>query len=290
MQKNIEVKQKCRNVFRLAPQFHQANRSAIQKNVENGGNTAVNFQLAEVGPGEITTGAYNSIQMPRGVVDWHSHPSKCKNQNMCALGLPSPADMANIAVGTLAGTQVHLVYASEGTYVIRVREDVVALLQQNPDLQHGYLLRIRTILEGLHEYFLRSRISYKAYASDWMDAAKYLGFDVQLFKKNEAPVFPLFYDCKLGQSSSPLYLPVETNQSATLSKEEEHRLREVVPCDFTPLSARSGPRPGARMNAKTTRARSSIQKKAKVVTRRQKEETKRKDNKKEKKKKKKKRL
>jgi len=106
------------------------NRSQINKMIEHGGNTILNFDDQVIEGAQEKTGAYNSVQMPRGVVDWHSHPRKCKNDNMCAIGLPSPNDMINITSGALNGTQRHLVYSAEGTYSITVCPEKLRYLEK----------------------------------------------------------------------------------------------------------------------------------------------------------------
>jgi len=140
----------CGALFRFDPEFHAQNRAAINDMVEHGGNIQLDFDTMTIYPAENKTGGYNFIQMPRGAVDWHSHPRKCKNRNVCAIGLPSPADMINITLGAMHGTSAHAVYATEGTYIIQLRRELVEALQSNPCYLHMYCKRCKIILEKLH--------------------------------------------------------------------------------------------------------------------------------------------
>jgi len=171
---------------------------------EHGGNTVIDFEQKTVSEGQSTTGGYNFIKLPRGLIDWHSHPGKCKNDNTCAIGIPSPADLKNIIIGAVYGTQAHLVYAQEGTYLVQVDMCVTQRLQKSPCAMKEALCIIDKVFMNLHQKHVDNKgANYTKYRHIWMAVAEYVGFVVKFFEKDELPMIPLFMCCGLDPSKHP---------------------------------------------------------------------------------------
>ena len=118
----------CTALFKLDPAFFAKARSAVKTLRENGGNTRIDYKTRTISEGETSKGEYNAIRMSRGVVDWHTHPRDCESSAKCAVGVPSHIDLVNIALGSLFGTQAHILFSSEGTYVLRISKKTAGLL------------------------------------------------------------------------------------------------------------------------------------------------------------------
>lgn len=206
----------CVQKFSFPEEIHRQNRRATLSMVEHGGNTIINFDKKTLLLGERSEGKYASISMPRGVVDWHSHPRKCKDRQTCALGLPSPADMCNVLIGAVYGSQAHLVYAAEGTYVITVQPSLLHHARESNQNLKNFCRKIRTSLEKLHESFLKRQDEYETYRDQWFPVSKQLGFDVDFFKKDTLPRISLHTKCGTkGSFFAPVFVP-KTVQSEVL--------------------------------------------------------------------------
>jgi len=196
----------CSATFTMNKQTHEHMRNFTKEMVEYGGNLMFDMKTRTLNAGDTDTGKYNGISMERGVVDWHSHPARCKNDNMCALGLPSPADLANILVGALYGSSAHLVYAKEGTYLIQVSADLIRQLKKD-DRKHTMLSsaldQIDKHFEALHKHFLVSHITYREYMKLWMNEISDYGFNVKLFEKNTLPSIHIVFDCHFLKRKHP---------------------------------------------------------------------------------------
>lgn len=153
--------------------------------------------------GEEDTGKYNHISMTRGAVDWHSHPAKCLNDDTCALGLPSPTDLENIVLGALFGTVAHMVYSKEGTYVVSLKQDLLARLQKATmaDLEL-FMREIEHVFNDLHADFIKNtKMAYKQHCRRWIRAARQRGFVLRLFRKDAIPSIHFGCACDVRESS-----------------------------------------------------------------------------------------
>lgn len=189
-------------VFRLDPAFHATSRRAVQEMVEHGGNVAFGDHgdasppdspsTSTLHPGDTTTGGYNFIKMPRGLIDWHSHPNRCRDADTCAVGLPSPADLKNIAIGAVFGTQGHLVYSDEGTYLVQLHPETLSKLREDPCNMELFACAVDKICVYLHHDHIRNKKqSYTGYQRKWFPVVRALGFNVRLFPGDAPPEIPL---------------------------------------------------------------------------------------------------
>src|SRR3954464_5109941 len=100
----------CSGKFRFDKKFHLRNRAYTQQMVEYGGDAALDYNSFIISEKEVTSGKYDRVKIPHGIIDWHSHPAKCEKHS-CTIGLPSPADLGNIYDSTLRDAEYHLVYS-----------------------------------------------------------------------------------------------------------------------------------------------------------------------------------
>ena len=201
---------KCAGVFVVAKEFHMRNRMLTHDNKEHGGNMTFDMKDLILKKGEETDGEYNSVDLPRGVVDWHTHPRECKDDDTCAIGIPSPTDLANVVVGFVYGTVAHLVYSKEGTYCIQVKMDTLEKVADNKKILSEFQDAIVQSFLSLHHNFLqRANMNYNQYRKQWLAKAKKWGFRITFFKGDTQPVVPLRYDCNLRAKNARIKLKVE---------------------------------------------------------------------------------
>ena len=194
--------------FKVHKDMHQ-DLSKLMKTgtVEYGGNTVltINNRVGVLTKGQMTKGQFNNVNLPRGIVDWHTHPRTCRSPNNCTLGLPSPADMMNILIGSSKGNLAHMVYSTEGVYLIRVKEYVKLSITSNGDLSR-VSNRIRSTFDVLFNKI--AIISKKRYPTgvpikiynrwqqEWFALAA-TNFEVMLFDYDTCPSFVVHGDCRV---------------------------------------------------------------------------------------------
>lgn len=199
---------RCNAIFKVDRATHLKMRDYTKnKLVEFGGNLKFNMKTKTLTPGTTSSGEYNGINVERGVVDWHSHPSQCKNDNTCALGLPSPSDLRNILLGAMHGTSAHLVFSKEGTYMIQVRAPLLRKLQNDDDenktMLKSKLREIDDFFEDEHRRFVKTRTLYTIHMKKWMDSVRRYGFNIRLFKGDTIPEIRVYFDCHFLQKKTP---------------------------------------------------------------------------------------
>jgi hypothetical protein len=195
----------CTAVFYLDRAFHLSNRDKLNDQVEHGGVAEIDWKQNKIGArvnGELK-GGYDYIDLKRGLIDWHSHPNKCKSRDVCALGLPSPSDMRNVFVGIISGSLGHLVYGKEGTYVIQLEPNWLKRVGQN--LKHDRVkLRqaaeeVERIFVGAYDQYMNSNVQmgYTAYRQLWLKTCKSSRFRVTFFAGDRLPYFRSCFRCNL---------------------------------------------------------------------------------------------
>lgn len=178
----------------IDPATHASHRRNTSDMVEHGGNFGIDFTKRRAFGVVETQGKYNKIDMTRGVLDWHSHPRKCADDDTCALGIPSPDDIHNVVLGHIYGNLGHLVYAKEGTYFIQLDPVRTHLVSCNFPVLEKYLGDLRRVSDDLHEMFLKRRFPYHKYIKNWCTLMTKCGITVKFFKGNTIPRFTVFIE------------------------------------------------------------------------------------------------
>jgi hypothetical protein len=192
---------KCHGLFTIDPKFHKKSREYVQDIIEHGGNLKVNYHTKQVKENTtVHSKAFNQLEMPNGPFEWHSHPGKC-HKGQCTLGLPSVMDLENIFELSFSRPILHLVYAKEGTYVIRVKPEILKDLESKGDdaiCAHKCLLK--ETLMGLHKQYTQSKTkTYKEHRDLWLQKSNELGFFIELFEGDTPPLIRnIEYACEFG--------------------------------------------------------------------------------------------
>lgn len=171
----------------------------IKKNVhgtlhEYGGTFRINDSNKTMILGQVNNGSYDGIKFERGVVEFHTHPSTCKSNTECTIGLLSPEDLFNIAIGKKYGVQRHLVFSEFGTWSISLTTLAARSIFRTEQHTELYLTRLWTVFDELHRLFLTKRVSMNKYKLAWITEAKRRGFDIQLFPSTMEPYVDIVTD------------------------------------------------------------------------------------------------
>jgi hypothetical protein len=165
-----------------------------------------------------STAEYAQITIPRGVVEFHTHPATC-SADACAVALPSAKDLINIMVGFRDGVQGHMVYSQDGVYLVRLGDALARLACADDPVGccrlQRHLCEINERMEGLHARFIKELEgassegrAYAAHRARWMEAARALGFDVDLLPLDREPQLeiraPCAYSANIGQQVTPI--------------------------------------------------------------------------------------
>lgn len=108
---------------------------------------------------DMNGGDKDSVEIPIGVYQFHTHPNSCKSKNACYFDFPSENDMALIARDGMRGVIAHFVISRERVYRIALgpalrREfarDAYAVDRVFPHFETFMnALQERAIKEGIH--------------------------------------------------------------------------------------------------------------------------------------------
>ena len=210
-------------IVRIAPEVHRRNRALTKKMVEYGGT----FKWSNVGKEYIhdtlRSGQYNSVAIPEGEVQFHTHPSKCKD-DVCAMGVPSIKDLFGYAEAVMKGeTKVHCIYSKEGTYCIMLRPEIRRALK-DPRFRKIWRDTAESNLADFRSKQDITAATYDKFKRSWTNLARGQGFEI-----NFKPI--------ADESSTFEFTPEGDTSDPTSSYEEyarrmgtipEHRLLEAL--------------------------------------------------------------
>lgn len=191
----------CRKSFTIDKAAFLKLRKACSDMVEHGGNFALDVRNGKLIPAHENTGKYSKIEMQRGIIDFHSHPKFCLSDDVCAVGVPSPADIKNIVLGALYGSGGHMVLSKEGTYAIQVPQTLVQKFTCDYKLLEKFIEQNTKASDMLHANFMKRRFPYKEYIGEWCKLERGFGLNVKFYAKNRIPKFELPFDCASAQNS-----------------------------------------------------------------------------------------
>jgi hypothetical protein len=188
---------------------------------EHGGDVIINFDSNILLPASMQVGEFDRVNLKRGVVDWHTHPAKCMNSDTCTVGLPSPADMANVIIGVSMGTLAHMVYSREGTYLVQMTNTMRARVMSSGMFKRHKISSVLQAFEKLykvynrvpHESFRAMKMkkkppTYSEFRTKFISTASTHGFMVKFFRGNTVPKFRLYYNCGAVKAGPGLYTDI----------------------------------------------------------------------------------
>jgi hypothetical protein len=192
----------CSTNVQLNASDHARILKEVDTNREFGGNFALRshngtrqLYIEKGGYGTLDT-----VDISRNIVEFHTHPRKCVDDD-CALGVPSPPDITNILIGSAFGTQYHVLYSSDGVFVISVPKSIQAELSD----ERSFLRFVKRFIPRLYKVFnehVKGRLSYAKFRDRYMRVIHEMGISIHKTATNVAPELNLEHPCSLPDSYS----------------------------------------------------------------------------------------
>lgn len=176
-------------------------RNALfKKKRELGGALEYNPATRQFHATKLRLGHYDSVQIPKGRVDFHTHPVICKNQNKCALEVPSAFDIAYLFENQAFGiNRYHFVFTRMGTYRIRLlqraRRTVLEAAAGDPTFRQRWRARLLSMFgkryEAFNKVYPKPGLTLNKFRASWCVLMRKVGFEVKLFLHPQQPYLPL---------------------------------------------------------------------------------------------------
>lgn len=167
---------------------------------ELGGALEYNPRTKQFKATKLRLGHYDSVMLPKGRVDFHTHPVVCKSQNKCALEVPSAFDIAYLYENQAFGiNRFHFVFTRMGTYRIRLKHRArkVAILADQVDpsyrsrLRDGLLAVFGKRYERFNKAYPKPGLTLAKFRASWCSLMRDWGFEVKLYIHPQRPSLPL---------------------------------------------------------------------------------------------------
>ena len=182
--------------LQIAPEVMHFAKQALKKNKEYGGKLAidVNSGLLKLGGGGW--GKLDSVGIPHGIYEWHSHPGRCDpDDDECALDMPSEADMELIARDGIEGCFGHFVICHTGTYLVSLQPAMRAKLQElKRKGARGLNAEMRKLKKGFEKVqdefekgLQGGGMTLAKFRGRWLRYASEQGFRARFFGQGEVP-------------------------------------------------------------------------------------------------------
>jgi len=174
-------------------------RALFKAKKELGGALVYDSAVGQLRATKLRWGKYDSVQLPRGRIDFHTHPVVCKSNSKCALEVPSAFDIVYLYENqAFERNRYHFVFTRMGTYRIRLqgRSRQAALESSARDPRFRITLRknLLTLFGGMYEKFNREYprpgLTLSKFRSKWLRAMREVGFHVKLFLHPQIPYLP----------------------------------------------------------------------------------------------------
>eukprot|EP00899_Mesostigma_viride_P025128 jgi/Mesvir1/57/Mv18872-RA.1 len=182
--------------FSLKPSTFQAILGTMRTGGEMGGTFTVDTTQRVLNSAKVTRiGQANSVDIPHGVLEWHTHPSDC-GMTECSLSSPSDTDVMVFLEDALTDNLGHMVFSLAGTFVVTFTPSLVQSLRDSGsrrerceqiqrrfrDLQREFSRRFQHASteeeKNRHESWHRE---------SWLKLARESGFVVDFFPFGVAP-------------------------------------------------------------------------------------------------------
>lgn len=137
--------------------------------------------------GKIVKGHADSVTIPHGLVEMHTHPNSCRNIDKdCGIDVPSPEDIAILLDGRDHGNVAHIVFALTATYVLTALPRAYARNELVVKALDRLYETLPDKLEGMSNSAFLDEFRRR-----WVVVANRVGIRVRIYKPHETPHVPL---------------------------------------------------------------------------------------------------
>eukprot|EP00899_Mesostigma_viride_P001467 jgi/Mesvir1/11320/Mv02070-RA.1 len=154
----------------------------------------------------VNVGGTNDVETPHGIIEWHTHPSKC-TMGECSLACPSDIDILVFLEDALSDNVSHWVFSLLGTFVVCLSPALVVSMRKAQD-SGGFkqeCKRIQELFNKLQEQFASRYVTSRDEAekrkheewhkAQWIKLARDTGFAVTVFPWGAKPTIEVLVQC-----------------------------------------------------------------------------------------------
>jgi len=182
------------NAISIHPQSWSRIIKAIDTTQEFGGNFFYDKQTnsLKIDDSTVVHGEFDNVVIPHGRYEFHTHPSKCKG-SVCALGIPSVADIVIHLEDVNKDTLAHFVFEKHGMWVMTPSttlrgegKDVKRAIAHVHEMKNTLSSRTGTIEE------------YETLRNKWLHSSKRIGIRMVFIPhtiKMQSPIFNALIKC-----------------------------------------------------------------------------------------------
>lgn len=175
-----------RRTLRMSAESVQVMKDALTKPTEVGVLMEPDFETGEIHVMQTTGGDKDSVEIPVGVLQGHSHPNSCTSKSKCYFDFPSENDMSLIASDSMKGVVAHYVFSVERVYRMSLSPRLRLDFARNPALLDGVFGHFADLMNRLQDRVAREGISVMPeLLKVWVQEARSYGFDVKMFASPE---------------------------------------------------------------------------------------------------------
>lgn len=172
--------------LRMSAKTIQVMREALSNPEEVGVLMEPNFETGEINVIKTTGGDKDSVEIPVGVLQGHSHPNSCKSKDECYFDFPSENDLSLIASDSMKGVVAHYVFSVERVYRVALSPQLRLKFARDPHAVGSVFDHFETVMNRLQDRASSEGIGVMpSLLKDWLEEARKYGFDVKIFNSPE---------------------------------------------------------------------------------------------------------
>lgn len=173
-------------VLRLCKDSLDKLKKAVMKPKEVGGVIEPDLEDGVLRVLEMNGGDRDSVEIPIGVFQFHTHPNSCKSRSACYFDFPSENDMALISRDSMRGVIAHYVISRERVYRVALGADLRRKFARDAYAVDAVFPHFETFMNQLQERALKEGIHIlPALLQEWIHEAVKYGFTVHVYTSPE---------------------------------------------------------------------------------------------------------
>lgn len=169
-------------VVRLSAEAIAKLREFVERPREVGGTLEPRLDRGTLELATHSAGDKDSVSIPLGTFQFHTHPNACTSRKACYFEFPSENDMALIARDCMRGVQAHFVFSRNRTYRVGLTSRLRAAFARRPELVDRVFDDFAGLMNRLQETASQHGTGVMdALMEDWLGTARSYGFSVEVF-------------------------------------------------------------------------------------------------------------
>lgn len=176
-----------RRTMRLSAEAADRLAQAVLNPTEVGGVLEPDFKNGVLTVKHETKGGKDSVEIPIGVFQFHTHPNACRSASSCYFEFPSENDMVLIARDSMKGLVAHFIVTLERVYRVAISPKLRLRFAQDPDKVEDVFDHFADLMMRLQERAQTEGVHIMPeLLKEWVREATSYGFLVTIFKDPRA--------------------------------------------------------------------------------------------------------